>query len=324
MFGGPHPSRNEYNSEALAGLFAGEAVRVDNGQENKVNESALEKAGVMMGRIKAFDESGLRKLAQDPTVELFMPSFMEEDVSIDLPARWRSQLTIGKVLGEGTFGKVFKCQVKCDPTKSVTVKLIKDKTTDVYNEIKILESMQGVSDFCISSIGNPTYINAPEGYWIMMPLMNSGELWDLVEKCAESLPCTLSKRKAWKWVKPMYNEAFMLMLFHDIVKGVQALHQRGLIHRDLKTLNVMMNCVGDNCYAAVIDLGLACDMNDKYACSWAGTPGYIPWEVYPDYALQGSNAYRYPSRDVWALGVILYELLYSGFPPFWGDRDGSK
>ena len=30
--------------------------------------------GVVLGRLKAFDESGLRKLAQDPTVELFLPS----------------------------------------------------------------------------------------------------------------------------------------------------------------------------------------------------------------------------------------------------------
>ena len=37
------------------------------------------------------------------------------------------------------------------------------------------------------------------------------------------------------------EEAFMLMLFHDIVSGVQALHQRGLLHTDLKTLNVMMS-----------------------------------------------------------------------------------
>jgi len=309
----------------LAGLLAGEAVRVDVGQENKVNESGMEKkAGVVLGRLKAFDESGLRKLAQDPTVELFLPSFIEEDATPELPAQWRSQLTIGKVLGEGSFGKVFKCQVKCDPTQYVTVKLIKDKTADVLQEIKVLESMQGVSEFCISSIGNPTYINAPEGYWIMMPLMNSGELWDLVVKCAESALCVSAPRKAWNWVKPMYNEAFMLMLFHDIVSGVQALHQRGLLHTDLKTLNVMMNCVGSNCYAAVIDLGLACNMNVPNACGLAGTPGYIPWEVYPAYALPGSNAYRYPSRDVWALGVILYELLYSKFPPFWGDRDGSK
>eukprot|EP00439_Symbiodinium_sp_Y106_P047579 s3960_g6.t1 len=127
----------------LAGLLAGEAVRVDVGQENKdglVNESGMEKkAGVVLGRLKAFDESGLRKLAQDPTVELFLPSFIEEDATPELPAQWRSQLTIGKVLGEGSFGKVFKCQVKCDPTQYVTVKLIKDKTADVLQEIKVLE-----------------------------------------------------------------------------------------------------------------------------------------------------------------------------------------
>ena len=33
----------------------------------------------------------------------------------------------------------------------------------------------------------------------------------------------------------------MLLLFHDIVSGVQALHQRGLLHTDLKPANVMMN-----------------------------------------------------------------------------------
>ncbi|CAE7586040.1 CHUK, partial [Symbiodinium sp. KB8] len=260
----------------LAGLLAGEAVRVGEltGQE-KVNGSAVEQkaGGMMLGRLRAFDESGLRKLAQDPTVELFAPSFMEEDVSgYELPARWRSELTIVKKLGEGSFGKVFLCQVP------------------------------------------------------RMPLMNHGELWDLIVKCSKQPNCgTLTwPRKAWNWVNPMYNEAFMLLLFHDIVSGVQALHQRGLLHTDLKPANVMMNCVGSNCYAAVIDLGLVCQMNDAKDCGWQGTPGYIPWEIYPGWAPEGSNSARYASRDVWALGAILYELLYSYYPPFLGDRDGSK
>lgn len=314
----------------LAGLLAGEAVRVGEltGQE-KVNGSAVEqKAGVMMlGRLKAFDESGLRKLAQDPTVELFAPSFMEEDVSgYELPARWRSELTIVKKLGEGSFGKVFLCQVKCDPSQYVTVKLIAEKSHMVLREINILEAMQGVSEYCIASIGNPTYLDTPEGYWIKMPLMNHGELWDLIVKCSKQPNCgTLTwPRKAWNWVNPMYDEAFMLLLFHDIVSGVQALHQRGLLHTDLKPANVMMNCVGSNCYAAVIDLGLVCQMNDAKDCGWQGTPGYIPWEIYPGWAPEGSNSARYASRDVWALGAILYELLYSYYPPFFGDRDGSK
>ncbi|OLQ03100.1 Fucoxanthin-chlorophyll a-c binding protein A, chloroplastic, partial [Symbiodinium microadriaticum] len=198
-----------------AGLLAGEAVRVGEltGQE-KVNGSAVEqKAGTL-----SFGRAVETVVAQR--------------------GLW-SELTIVKKLGEGSFGKVFLCQVKCDPSQYVTVKLIAEKSHMVLREINILEAMQGVSEYCIASIGNPTYLDTPEGYWIKMPLMNHGELWDLIVKCSKQPNCgTLTwPRKAWNWVNPMYNEAFMLLLFHDIVSGVQV-----------------------------------CQMNDAKDCGWQGTP----------------------------------------------------
>ncbi|CAE7205987.1 cst-1, partial [Symbiodinium necroappetens] len=49
--------------------------------------------------------------------------------------------------------------------------------------------MRGVSDFCISAVGEPPFIDNSDGYWIMMPYMNGGELHDFLEKCRRNRGC---------------------------------------------------------------------------------------------------------------------------------------
>ena len=111
--------------------------------------------------------------------------------------------------------------------------------------------------------------------------------------CRHSISCISSQtpvRLDWTKVNPQWNTAYILVLFHDIVAGVEALHeQSGMLHTDLKLENVMLNCRGDKCYAAVIDLGIACNpqlwMLRKLplpmpgVCGRSGTPRYLPPEV---------------------------------------------
>ncbi|CAE7240623.1 CPK26 [Symbiodinium natans] len=234
-----------------------------------------------------------------------------------------------KKLGEGGYGKVFKCKVLCGSAEDyVTVKLVAEKSDDVLREIELMEEMSGVSEFCLSSLGSPTipsFVDAPEGYWIMMPLMNGGELYELMTSCDRHLGCGACEdwfgRRCWTDLNPSYTTAFMLSLFRDAVKGVAAFHaQTGFLHADLKPENVMLNCRGtDDCFAAVIDFGLACDMKDPEECAYAGTPAYVPPEVYLSSPVAALGS---PKRDVWALGVILYELTYQSVPPF-AMEDGS-
>ena len=62
-------------------------------------------------RLRAFNETGLRMLREGADFPLAVASFAETDTATELPLEWRSQLKIARKLGEGSFGKVYKCKV---------------------------------------------------------------------------------------------------------------------------------------------------------------------------------------------------------------------
>jgi hypothetical protein len=111
-----------------------------------------------------------------------------------------------------------------------------------------------------------------------------------------------------------------VLVFLQACRAVQHAHLKGVIHRDLKPSNVMVAEVDGEAVAKVIDFGIAKAIDDGEASTPAlteerqivGTPEYMaPEQVV---ARQDVDV----RADVYALGVILYELL-SGLPPF--DRD---
>src|SRR5665213_372182 len=109
-----------------------------------------------------------------------------------------------------------------------------------------------------------------------------------------------------------------LALFADVCSAINHAHQKGIIHRDIKPSNVMVTLHGDKPVVKVIDFGVAKATQGKLTNKtlftryeqFIGTPVYMSPE---QAALSGLDIDT--RSDIYALGILLYELL-TGKPPF--------
>ncbi|PYL10686.1 MAG: hypothetical protein DME33_00040 [Verrucomicrobia bacterium] len=104
-------------------------------------------------------------------------------------------------------------------------------------------------------------------------------------------------------------------LMAKVASAVQYAHEHGVLHRDLKPGNILLDGHGE---PFVTDFGLAkwLDTNTDLTRTLTifGTPGYIA----PEQA-RGSRAQLTPAADVYSLGAILFDL-FTGRPPFLGEH----
>lgn len=102
-------------------------------------------------------------------------------------------------------------------------------------------------------------------------------------------------------------------LLETLARTVDYAHQKGVVHRDLKPSNILLSAEG---VPKIADFGLAKhldeDRNQAQDKKIVGTPSYMA----PEQAW-GKNEQVGPAADIYALGVILYEML-TGRPPFKG------
>jgi serine/threonine protein kinase/tetratricopeptide (TPR) repeat protein len=120
-----------------------------------------------------------------------------------------------------------------------------------------------------------------------------------------------------KEVGPALNHApgQIVPLMVSVARAVQSAHAQGLLHRDLKPGNILLDGRGE---PLVSDFGLAkwLDANNDLTRTMTifGTPGYIAPEQ-----THGPTTRSGPASDIYSLGAILFDLL-AGRPPFLGEH----
>lgn len=112
-------------------------------------------------------------------------------------------------------------------------------------------------------------------------------------------------------------------LSEALARAVHAAHRAGVVHRDLKPANVLLypdegakSAALDACVPKVSDFGLARASGDDHGLTQTGSILGTPAYMAPEQAF-GPRGRVGPAIDIYALGVILYELL-TGRPPFRG------
>ena len=201
-----------------------------------------------------------------------------------------------KVLGKGSFGSVFLVRRKRDnkiyALKSVYMeKLNKKEQENSVNEVRIL-----------ASVNHPNVIGYKEAFWddsgstlnIVMEYADDGDLHTKIERMEKE--------------GGLFSEEIIWSYSIQMIEGLKALHDKKIMHRDLKSANIFL--VKDKHQCKIGDMNVSKVIKEKVLRTQTGTPYYASPEVWND------NPYSYKS-DLWSIGCVIYELCELK-PPFHG------
>ena len=229
----------------------------------------------------------------DLTVDQRTNSGRDPSETVDTPAKPAYHpdappgFTILGKLGEGGMGVVYLA-MQDGLKRKVALKMIRG-AADEKSRIRFLAESES-----IAAIRHP---NVVEVYHYGV---HNDQPYLVLEYC-EGGSLNDAKRKPPSTSSEMRETA---QLMAKIAEGVQAAHALGIVHRVLKPHNVLLTKSGE---PKVADFGLA-KIGDGAGLTQTnaimGTPAYMP----PEQA-KGEAKFVGPTADVWALGVMLYEVL---------------
>jgi len=225
-------------------------------------------------------------------------AFSPGDVVID---RFR----IVRMLGSGGMGDVYEA-FDLELSQAIALKSIRPGIVEsagvlsrFRKEVQLARRLNGPNVCRIHELFIIGSSDAPTGAFLTMELLDGITLSDRIRQTGP-----ISWREAQR-------------LVNDICAGLATIHEAGIIHRDLKSRNIMLVNRAGSVRAVVMDLGLAHEVapskpeaDTALTLSGAilGTPEYMAPEQF-----EGNEVT--PATDLFALGIVLYEML-TGKRPF--------
>jgi len=212
-----------------------------------------------------------------------------------------NDFSVHRIIGRGGFGEVYGCR-KADTGKMYAMKCLDKKRikmkqgeTLALNE-RIMLSLVSTGANCPFIVCMTYAFHTPDKLCFILDLMNGGDLHYHLSQHG------------------VFNEVEMRFYAAEVILGLEHMHRRYIVYRDLKPANILLDEHG---HVRISDLGLACDFSKRKPHASVGTHGYMAPEV-----LAKGQAYD-SSADWFSLGCMLYKLL-KGHSPFRQHKTKDK
>ena len=202
------------------------------------------------------------------------------------------------VIGQGSFGKVVQVRHKKNQ-QIYAMKMLNKRSIVERGEVEHTKAEKEI----LQTVKHPFLMclhysfQTPDKLYLVMDFVNGGEMF-----------YHLQQEHTFDNLRAKFYAA-------EIVLGLEYLHQHGIVYRDLKPENLLLDAEG---HIKMTDFGLSKQgLNDPNARTktFCGTPEYLAPEV-----LQGLEYGK--AVDWWSLGTLIFEML-TGLPPFY-DEDVQR
>ncbi|RLV94983.1 Serine/threonine-protein kinase PSK2 [Spathaspora sp. JA1] len=249
---------------------------------------------------KVSEEEILRDENQHIEEKLRVSSRWPREVGLIRRTKKFSEFEVIKSMGEGAYGKVVLVRHKADPEYTIIMKCIDKerilvdtwvrdrKLGTIPSEIQIMAYLNSTRHANIMRVID--FFEDEKYYYLETPIFGNPpaiDLFDFIE------------------IKKDISEAECQFIFKQIVSAISHLHSKGIVHRDIKDENVIVDERG---VIKLIDFGSAGYVKSGPFDVFVGTIDYASPEV-----LRGEK-YEGRPQDIWALGILLYTMLYKENP----------